>query len=301
MKKGYIMKNLFSKKVINSLIFILSILLIVKIFYLVISYLFLPTSGVDYVVNSKLEPLSYRSRLAFKSKKRPKPKATPKPTPKPVVRISMKGYKLLGILKIGDSATAAVKKGANTSILSIGDNIDGFKLVRVEEDSAIFKKGGQEFKLTIGNMKIENPASAKSLQKFSNALKEMDKREKKRREEKKKDEDEGIEVSEDGAIIERDLLSTYTKDVEKIWKNIGIEEHKKSGKLDGFKVNYVKKGSVFEKLGLRRGDILKAINGRELNNYNTAFNFYRKIDDIDDLTLTIERNNQEMELEYEIH
>ncbi len=63
----------------------------------------------------------------------------------------------------------------------------------------------------------------------------------------------GIEVSDSGAKIERKLLSSYTNDVDKIWKNIGIEEHKSGGKLDGFKVNFVKKGSVFEKLGLKRG------------------------------------------------
>jgi len=289
------MKNLLSKKFINTLIFILSILLIVKLAYLALEYLFLPTSGVDYVKNEKLEPLSYRSRLAFKSRSRPKP-PKPKATPKPVVRVSMNGYRLLGILKMGDSATITVKQGGKTHVISLGESINGFKLVRVTNDSAIFKHGDEEFTLTIGNMKIQNPKSAKTLKNFSNALRQVEKNDRK----PKNGGDEGIEVLEDGAEIDRDVLMTYTKDIDKIWKNIGIEEHKKNGKLDGFKVNYVKKGSVFEKLGLKRGDILKAINGRELDNYNTAFNIYRKIDDIDNLTLTIERNNQEKELEYEI-
>ena len=100
--------------------------------------------------------------------------------------------------------------------------------------------------------------------------------------------------------MKRGLLSSYTKDVEKIWKDIGISEYKVNGKLGGFKVNFVKRDSDFEKLGLKRGDILKSVNGQELNSYNAAFSFYKEIETVENLTLSIKRDNKDMELEYEI-
>ncbi|NEW61148.1 hypothetical protein GSY74_07625, partial [Sulfurovum sp. bin170] len=112
----------------------------------------------------------------------------------------------------------------------------------------------------------------------------------------------GIVENEDGIgkVVSKGLLSSYTKDIDKVWKDIGIGEHKVNGQLQGFKVNFVKKGSDFEKLDLRRGDILKAVNGQELNSYNAAFSFYKEMESIENLTLSIQRNNQDMELEYEI-
>lgn len=72
-------------------------------------------------------------------------------------------------------------------------------------------------------------------------------------------------------------------------------------KIKGFKVNFVKRGSDFSKLGLKRGDIIKSLNGEELTDYNRAFEFYKNIDTVENLTLTIQRGQEEMELNYEIN
>jgi len=289
------MKNLLSKNIISSLIFILSIALIVKLIYFIISYLFLPTTGVELAKRVKLKSLSYGYRLAHKQEVRPTPK--PKPTKRPVKKISMKGYKLIGILSIGDRASAIIEKGGQSHVVLIGKSIDGFKFVRAGADSAYFQKDGQEFKLTM-NSKIENPASAKKLKNLSKIIKENSQKDKK---ERREDNSFGIKKRDETTIIPRDLLSSYTTDVEKIWKSIGIGEHRSGGKLDGFVVNYIKKGSVFEKIGLKRGDILKSINGEDLDGYNVAFKVFRDINEIDELTITVLRDNKLVELEYEIH
>jgi general secretion pathway protein C len=290
------MKSLFNRSIISTLIFILSIALVVKLLYLVLSYLFLPTTGVELPKSVKLKGLSYSYKLAYKQrvKPTPKPKATPKPVRK---KISMRGYKLIGLVSFGDRATIIVKKGSKTHVLSVGMDIDGFKLIRVSEDSAFFQKGGQEFELSMTS-KIENPASAKKLDSLTRAVKRNSRV---REEVKNSDNEFGIEKRDDVTVIPKNLLSSYTKDVDKIWKSIGLGEHRSGGKLDGFVVNYIKKDSVFEHIGLKRGDVLKSVNGEELDGYNTAFNIFRDIDNIDDLTITVLRDNKVVELEYEIH
>ena len=62
-----------------------------------------------------------------------------------------------------------------------------------------------------------------------------------------------------------------------------------------------KRNSDFSKLGLRRDDVIKSINGQEINSYNRAFETYKNIQNVENLTMVIKRGKEEMELEYEIN
>ena len=72
------------------------------------------------------------------------------------------------------------------------------------------------------------------------------------------------------------------------------------GKITGFRINSVTKNSVFDKLGLKQGDIIKSVNNIAMSNYQDAFNMYNKINTIKYFNMKIIRNNKEMELDYEI-
>ena len=86
-----------------------------------------------------------------------------------------------------------------------------------------------------------------------------------------------------------------------IYKNIGIGEIKEGKDLRGFKINFVRRDSPFAKLGIRRNDVIKSINGQEITSYNAAFGVYKNIKNVDNLSLVIIRGKEEMELEYEIN
>jgi len=70
--------------------------------------------------------------------------------------------------------------------------------------------------------------------------------------------------------------------------------------LEGFKVRFVRKGSPFEKLGLKRGDIIRTINGEPIVDYATPMRMLKSAESIDDLSITVERNHEEQELKYEV-
>jgi general secretion pathway protein C len=110
------------------------------------------------------------------------------------------------------------------------------------------------------------------------------------------------EIRQEGDItfVPRTLIRDYTQNLDKIWRNIGIDPEKRGKELLGFRVRFVRRGSPFEKLGLRRGDIITAINGEPLHDLGTVMEAYRSIDSMDGLTLTVKRNNKEVELNYEI-
>jgi len=88
--------------------------------------------------------------------------------------------------------------------------------------------------------------------------------------------------------------------MDKIFNDISIAPNNNNGKIDGFKINFVKRGSDFAKLGLRSGDILKAINAQELDSLRAGMDFFKDINNIENLTLTVERNGKSEDMEYEI-
>ncbi|MCK4440387.1 MAG: hypothetical protein KAU90_00180 [Sulfurovaceae bacterium] len=281
------MKNFSDNKIFQTFLYLLTIVVIAKIIWFVISFIFLPKEGVEHIETIRVKPLYYRAKLANQSKHIQVPKK--KIVKKAPTIGTMRGINLLALYNSKDVLVVTVQKRSKTKVLSKGEDIDGFKLTSAGSNYAIFNKGGKEFKLSLDNgKKIKTTNYIRPVTPKRNKSKEKI--------------NDGIINNEDGTekIVSKGLLSSYTKNIDKVWKDIGIGEHKVNGVLDGFKVNFVKKGSDFEKLGLRRGDILKAVNGQELNSYNAAFSFYKEMNSIDNLTLTIKRNNQDMELEYEI-
>jgi len=275
------MKQIINTKYFSTAIFLLSIVVLAKLIWLAISLFFLPSSGVEYTQDGKAKALYYRVKLTNAATAIAPVKSTKK---KPVVS-SMRGLKLLALYNASDALVVTVAKGSKTTVLGKGEKIDGFTLTSAGPNYAIFTKAEKEFKLSLINVKSSGKSSSRPKAVVSNETKE----------------DKDAIVEEGGVKrIKRDLLTSYTKDVDKIWKDIGISENKLSGKINGFKINFVKKGSDFEKLGLKRGDILIGLNGEELNSYGAAMGFFKDINNIENLTLTVERDGATKDIEYEI-
>ncbi len=271
------MKQIISSKHLSTIIFLLSIVAGVKLLWLVVALLFLPTSGEEFKTSTAGKKLYYRVRLSNPSKVNV---ISPKKTN---TVASMRGYKLLGIYNSGEKLVATVAKGQKTTVLCGGETVDGFQLISAGRDFVIFKKRSDEFKLS-----LENRKNSKTMNRVSHpgAMSQ------KSRSSKIVDED-GIKH------IPKSLLSSYTKDIDKIWKDVGLSVYTKNGKPAGFKVNFIKRGSDIEKLGLQRGDILTAINAEPLN-LSSAMSFFNGINNLENLTLTVDRNGISEDLEYEI-
>lgn len=49
------------------------------------------------------------------------------------------------------------------------------------------------------------------------------------------------------------------------------------GQIDGFRIDALEGGSVFEGLGLRQGDIIRSVNGRKVDSVNTAIELFNSL------------------------
>ncbi len=89
--------------------------------------------------------------------------------------------------------------------------------------------------------------------------------------------------------------------IDKVWKDINIKDIRKNGRIEGFKIYSLNKNSVFGKLGLKQNDVIKSVNGIEIRSYADAFNLYNEIKKLEYLNLEVLRNNEIVELDYEIN
>ena len=290
MRKDGTMKDLFKPELIKKLIVVLVVLLGLKLLWFVISLLWLSTVDVDQKKREASKNLYYRVKLT--PNKAPAPVKALVKAPVRVTGGSIKDIKLLAIYHASDMTVVTVEHKSKTKVLSNGDVINGFTLDSAGNNFAIFVKNDKTYKMQL--IKSMSASASSSVSRSRATHKKTVK--KKAKEPLGKVTDAG-----DHKIIDRSLLEHYASNIKDVYKDIGIGEVKKGKDVVGFRINFVKRDSPFAQLGVRRDDVIKSINGQVIDSYGTAFDMYKNIKDVENLSLVIERGKEEMELEYEIN
>ena len=265
------------------IIFILLPFAIVKIAYAVLTLLFLQK---DNVVKPKRGSLSYHFSMNIGHK------ILPTVTKQPVVQQieatnRIKDIKLKGTYLEGDQSFIVVEDQLGTTFLYKGDRYVGYMLKAIYDGRAIFEKNGKNYDLVIEEDNGKQHTSGRT----GNVV---------------AGENTATPGSNSGESFEpvtvtRDEIDSYIKNPNKIWRNIRIQEIRRNGQIDGFRVNYVKKGSFFDQSGLKSGDVIKAIDGSEIRSLSDVMRYYNNIKNLDGLSLTVLRGGNEVELEFNIN
>ena len=278
------MKHLFNTDMFRKIVAVLIILLIIKTLWFVVEVLWLPAKGVNQESQRAPKSLFYRVKLT------PNQVAAPVVQNKaPVREENMKDMLLLAIYNASDATIVTVMNKGKTKVLSRGEAIDGFVLEGAGNNYATFSKNSKTYKVMLKSPKSKNGSIVPIVQSAAPI---------------KTGRNEAVgEVTDlgDHKVIDRSLLEHYANNMDDIYKNIGITEVKNGGKLDGFRLTFVRKDSPFAKLGVRRDDVIKEINGQAITSYNAAFEMYKNIKNVENLSLKIKRGKEEMELDYEIN
>lgn len=243
-------------------------------------FLYLPKTGVEFNKKNDLT-LDFKNYSGFYSNTKTFDSPIKKTTKKSDID-SLTKYNLRAIYSKSDNSgwiSIEDKKSLKSYILSQWEKIDGYVLTKLFKSYVVFEKAGIEYKLELSKTK-ENISYEMST--TNNNIKE------------------NIVVKDDVVKVNRNYLNSYVNDIDKVWNNIAIKEVKKDKKIDGFKVFKVAKGSVFDKLGLKQGDIIKSVNNTVMTSYADAFKVYNEINKTQYLNIEILRNNEIMELNYEI-
>lgn len=69
---------------------------------------------------------------------------------------------------------------------------------------------------------------------------------------------------------------------------------------EGFKLAWIRKGSVFEAIGVERGDIIKSANGYDVTSMEGAMQAFSKLKSASDVSLDLMRGGSKVTLEYRV-
>ena len=238
------MKHLFKSKFFKQLFPILILLVLVKFLWFAVGLIWLSPAGIGHDDEVSSKSLYYRVKLT--------PNEAPAPTKKLPAKIagSIKDITLLAIYNSEDTTVITVEYKRKTKVLGRGDAINGFVLEGAGNNFATFSKDAKTYRVNLVKSK-RSTGSSSSIKSSSKTVSSSSK-------DSSKIEGE-ITDAGDHKIIDKSLFDHYAKNMDDIYKNIGIAEVKQGGKIKGFRITFVRRGSPFAKLGVKRGDVLSLI------------------------------------------
>ncbi|MBI5192652.1 MAG: hypothetical protein HZA08_04310 [Nitrospirae bacterium] len=101
-------------------------------------------------------------------------------------------------------------------------------------------------------------------------------------------------------VVAREELEEATQDMNKLLTQARLVPNFTGGAADGFRIFSIVPSSLFEKVGLRNGDILHGINGVELKDPEKALQVYQLLKDNDRFVIDLMRAGQKMTVNYEV-
>lgn len=111
-------------------------------------------------------------------------------------------------------------------------------------------------------------------------------------------------VSDTEYIIERSAITDALSDLNTLFTQMrlvpnftGEGENKQ---VEGFKVFRIKPNSVFQKLGVKSGDVILEINGAKMDNPEKGFELLQQIRYENSFSLMLQRNDEEVIMSYQV-
>ena len=168
-----------------------------------------------------------------------------------------------------------------TDIIAIGEIYKGYKLKSIGASSVTFEKDSQDYILYSQKIDSKNKSSITKIKKNIKTIKHVN----------------------SNAInnVSRKDIEHYSNNPKQIWKDISIKEIKDGKKITGFKVTRINPKSKFATLGLKKNDLIIKANNIVLRSYRDVLEIYKHISKLDTVQIVVIRNNQEVELVYEIN
>jgi type II secretion system protein C len=206
------------------------------------------------------------------------PKAAKTPLPKPPdPKTPATPFLLIGTFISDNEPAYAIieeKKKNVQDVFVLNDSVFGeAKLVTIKTDRVEINRNGQ-----IEVLKLEDtPESAGSSR------------------------DAGIAVSgTDEFTVQETELNQALDNLPLLLTQARAVPYFKDGKSIGLRLFAIKTGSLFEKIGLKNGDILKSINSNSLGDLTQAVKLFETLKNERSLSLILERDKADREFKYQI-
>jgi len=108
------------------------------------------------------------------------------------------------------------------------------------------------------------------------------------------------QLSENQYVIAKSTINEALTDMSKLATQARIVPSFKNGASNGFKLFSIVPDSLYSKIGIQNGDVIRKINGYEMNSPDKALEIYQKLRDANRIEVELERRGETVRKSYSI-
>jgi general secretion pathway protein C len=107
-------------------------------------------------------------------------------------------------------------------------------------------------------------------------------------------------VSDSEFVVDEAEVQNALGNINQLLTQIRVVPNFQDGKADGFKVFAIKPESIFDKVGLKNGDVIRKVNDNDITSPEKAFQIFQELRNEKNLSIEISRRGQTQSFSYEI-
>lgn len=103
--------------------------------------------------------------------------------------------------------------------------------------------------------------------------------------------------------VNRSEIAKHTSNLQGVLKDARMVRNivpGTGGRVEGFRFAWIKPGSIYEKLGFKSNDVIKEVNGEEVNSPTKAMELYNALKTDQKIDIVVERNGRDEDFSYTI-
>lgn len=210
------------------------------------------------------------------------------------------GIKLIGVLysKKPEWSLATIKRGADTKLVREGLKVldDTASVKQIAPRYIVITKGKTDY---VVRLWAKNDNNKTSHRRFGLHIRQI--RRGPTPSYKRKNYNKGVsKVGPYEYQVDRDMLMQNLQNLSELGMQARIIPNYHNGHYEGFRLVGVRPNSLYSALGIRSGDVIKRINGTELNSPNKAMELFNQLQNSSSIAMDLTRYGKKITMNYKV-
>jgi general secretion pathway protein C len=203
------------------------------------------------------------------------------------LQIAPDNLKLVGTVVAGNDSLAVIKSNENIEILRLRQHISGGGILNavMRDHVEIESSDGTCLILEMSPAVTNNSAAVCAKSKPASVAKQQL---------------IAYSVDNNRWVIPAAIAAEARENIAEIVKHVRLTPNVVGGKTQGFIIKWIRRNSLFSQMGLKRGDILHAINGTTLDSPEKGLQIFQQLREARTLNVDLKRGSKSMNFKYEI-